>query len=459
MEPVSDSISCLKKIDMKKNWLYIPILSMAFSPAIAQNKERPNIIIIYPDDLGYGDIGITGHPDIKTPNLDRMALDGMRFTNYYSASPASSASRYSLLTGRYPIRSGFRWVLNPDSEKGIHPTELTLAEMLKKQGYTTAIYGKWHLGSTKKEYLPLQNGFDEYIGFPYSNDMIPPKYPDIALMCGNDTLEVNPDQSKLTVLYTEKTVSFIKKHRKEKFFIYVPYAMPHTPLHPGKNFIGKSKRGAYGDAVEEIDWGVGEILQALKEEGLDENTIVWFMSDNGPWLLQKEAGGSAGLFRDGKGSTWEGGMRVPCFVQWPKHIQSEINENIVNAMDVYATCIKLADGDIPTDRVVDGQNITSYLTKNNKVKEKEDVPFFYYGIDNQLMAVRKNSWKLHVKTYSQLGFDYFPEKQILLFNLYNDPSEKYDLSDKYPDIVKELTQLIEKQNKADRAEGSFFDKK
>lgn len=444
---------------MKKSCLFIPALTMALSPAAAQNnKERPNIIIIYPDDLGYGDIGITGHPDIKTPNLDKMALNGLRLTNYYSASPASTASRYSLMTGRYPIRSGFRWVLNPDSEKGIHPDELTLAEMLKSQGYATAIFGKWHLGSTKKEYLPLQNGFDEYVGLPYSNDMLPPKYPDIALMNGNDTIEMNPDQSKLTALYTEKTISFIKKHKKEKFFIYVPYAMPHVPLYPGKNFAGKSKRGTYGDVVEEIDWGVGQILQALKNEKLDKNTIVWFMSDNGPWLIKNEEGGSAGLFRDGKGSTWEGGVRVPCFVQWPQHIRSEVNENIVNAMDVYATCIKLAGGEIPADRTVDGQNISSYLLKGNDAKEKEDTPFFYYGIENQLMAVRKGIWKLHIKTYSQLGVDYFPGKRVLLFNLYNDPSEKYDLSDKYPEIVKELTQLIENQNEAARKEGSFFGK-
>lgn len=442
---------------MNKKHLTLPLFALALSPLVAQETTPPNIVIIYPDDLGYGDIGITGHPDIKTPHLDKMALDGMRFTNYYSASPASTASRYSLLTGRYPIRSGFRWVLNPDSERGIHPKELTLAEALKQQGYTTGIFGKWHLGSTKKEYLPLQNGFDEYLGFPYSNDMIPPKFQDIALMCGNDTLEMNPDQSKLTALYTEKAISFIKKNKDNKFFVYVPFAMPHTPLYPGKNFIGKSKRGAYGDAVEEIDWAVNEILQTLKDEQLDENTIVWFMSDNGPWLIQGKDGGSAGLFRDGKGSTWEGGMRVPCFVQWPAHIKSEVNENIVNAMDVYATCIKLAGGNIPTDRVVDGKDIRSYLTQDTNIEAKEDIPFFYHGLNNRLMAVRKGEWKLHIETYSQLNINYFPDKKILLFNVYNDPSEKYDLSDKYPEIVKELTHYIDKHNESIVAEGNFFD--
>lgn len=442
---------------MKNPCFYIPFLTISVTGMAQNNETYPNIVIIYPDDLGYGDIGVTGHPDIKTPHLDKMATDGMRFTNYYSASPASTASRYALLTGRYPIRSGFGWVLNPDSEKGIHPKELTLAEMLKKQGYTTAIFGKWHLGSTDRKYLPLQNGFDEYVGFPYSNDMIPPKFQDIALMCGNDTLEMNPDQSVLTALYTEQTIAFIKKHKHTRFFVYVPYSMPHTPLHPGKNFVGKSTRGTYGDAVEEVDWGVGEILRVLKEEQLDKNTIVWFMSDNGPWLIQRQDGGSAGLFRDGKGSTWEGGMRVPCFVQWPAHIRSEVNQHTVNAMDVYATCIKLAGGDIPTDRIVDGQDVTAYLTKAHTGEAKKEIPFFYYGINNQLMAVRKNEWKLHVKTYSQLGLDYFAGKLPLLFNLYNDPSEKYDLSDSNPEIVEELQQLIRQQNEAVGATKHFFE--
>lgn len=437
---------------------YLPILTFALTTAKAQQShESPNIIIIYPDDLGYGDIGITGHPDIKTPHLDRMGLEGMRFTNYYSASPASTASRYALMTGRYPVRSGFAWVLNPDSERGIHPEEHILAEALKEQGYATAIYGKWHLGSTKPEYLPLQNGFDEYVGLPYSNDMIPPKFQDIALMNGNDTIEMNPDQSKLTKLYTDKAIDFILRNKENRFFVYLPYAMPHVPLHPGKDFAGKSKRGTYGDVVEEIDWHVGRIFKTLEEEGLDENTIVWFMSDNGPWIIKNEEGGSAGLFRDGKGSTWEGGMRVPCFVQWPKQLNAQLNENVVNAMDVYATCIKLANGNIPTDRIIDGADITSYLINDDAYSEKPKIPFFFYGVNHQLMAVRNGAWKLHVGTYSQTGIDYFNGKLPLLFNLYNDPSEKYDLSEKHPEIVEALTELIEKQNESIHNSKTFFD--
>lgn len=420
------------------------------------NLVKPNIVIIYCDDLGYGDIGVTGHPDIKTPNLDQMAVDGMRFTNYYSASPASTASRYALLTGRYPPRAGFRWVLNPNSERGIHPDELTLAEILKGQGYHTAMFGKWHLGSTKKEYLPLQNGFDEWIGFPYSNDMLPPKYPDIALMCGNDTLELNPDQSLLTGLYTNKAIDFIRRNKEHSFFLYVPYAMPHVPLFPGKAFLGKSKRGLYGDAVEEIDWGVGEILKALKDSGLEDNTIVWFMSDNGPWIIKNEEGGSAGIFRDGKGSTWEGGVRVPCFVYWKGRMLPHTNEEVVTSMDVFATSVWMGGGKVPADRAIDGKNMARYLAYE-EISPKEETPFFYFGVEHQLMAVRKGPWKLHVKTYSQTGVDYFEGKIPLLFNLYEDPSEKYDLSDQFPDVVKELSTFIDDKLKEIKETGSFFD--
>lgn len=432
------------------------LLTLPFVQGSAQEikNERPNIIIVYCDDLGYGDLSITGHPHIKTPHIDRMAMEGIRFTNYYSASPASTASRYSLLTGRYPSRSGFNWVLDPKSQIGIHPDELTIAEILKQSGYATAMYGKWHLGSTKKEYLPLQNGFDEYIGLPYSNDMIPPNYPDIALLCGNDTIEVNPDQSGLTELYTQKAISFIKEHKKEPFFVYLPYAMPHVPLYPGKAFEGKSLRGLYGDVVEEIDWAMGEIFKTLKQEGVDDNTIVWFLSDNGPWILKNEEGGSSGLFRDGKGSTWEGGVRVPCIVRWPDRIKTQINENIITAMDIYATCSWIGTGKIPQDRVIDGENIASYLGFD-EIKEKPDTPYYYFGIGNRLMAVRHGKWKLHVKTYSQLGLKYFEDELPLLFNLENDPSEKYNLASQYPEIVKELSASLEEKIKEVNRTGNF----
>ena len=422
-------------------------------------KDKPNIIIIYCDDMGYGDIGINGHPGIKTPHIDQMAMEGMRFSNYYSASPACTASRYALLTGRYPIHSGFRWVLNPDSERGIHSQEKTLAEGMKEAGYRTAIFGKWHLGSTQRSYLPLQNGFDEYVGLPYSNDMIPPKYPDIALMHGNDTLEMNPDQSKLTSLYTKHALDFIRRNRKDNFFLYLPYAMPHVPLHPGKSFVGSSQRGAYGDVIQEIDYYVGQLLNEIKKLGIAKNTIVWFMSDNGPWLLQKEQGGSAGLFKDGKGSTWEGGMRVPCIVWNPGRVTpGAVNNNLVNAMDIYKTSIAFAQGKEPVGPHLDGENIATYLSEANVQCDSAARTFFYYGVDNALMAVRRGNWKLHVKTYSQLGKTYFNDELPLLFNLAEDPSENYNLAGTHPTLVKELQKLIADQNKRVGEEGTFWDR-
>ena len=430
------------------------LMGIAF-PGSAKEQKSPNIILIYCDDMGYGDLGITGHPNIKTPNLDKMALEGTRFTNYYSASPASTASRYAMLTGKYPPRSGFGWVLNPDAKIGIHPLEITQAEALKSKGYKTAMYGKWHLGSTKKEYLPLQNGFDEYIGLPYSNDMIPPLWQDIALMSGNDTLEMNPDQSKLTELYTSKAIQFIKDNKKEKFFIYLPYAMPHVPLHPGKKFEGHSTRGKYGDVIEEIDWAVGEIIAALKKEKIENNTIIWFISDNGPWIIKGEEGGSAGLFRDGKGSTWEGGVRVPCIAYCPALIKPSVNDSIVSAMDVYATNLWLSGYQLPDEHITDGENIASYLGYE-EATPKQDNCYIYFGLGQKPFAIRVGKWKLHLNTYSQTGKKYFNGKVPLLFNLETDPSEEHDVSEKNQEIVKQLTQLFHSKVNEITSSGCFY---
>lgn len=440
--------------------LALPVIATYSPPSYAKDmkEKQPNIILVYCDDMGYGDLSITGHPHIKTPNIDKMALSGIRFTNYYSASPASTASRYAILTGRYPSRSGFRWVLDPTSPRGIHPEELTVAELLKEKGYATAIYGKWHLGCTRKEFFPLQNGFDEYVGLPYSNDMIPPAYQDIALLNGNDTIAMNPDQSQLTELYTQHTISFIKKHKKEPFFVYLPYAMPHVPLHPGKNFEGRSKRGTYGDVVEEIDYFVGQILETLRQEGLEKKTLVWFISDNGPWILKKEDGGSSGLFKDGKGSTWEGGVRVPCIAYWPGRFEGAINENIVTAMDVFATNVCLGGAELPHDRPIDGYDLRRYLNFTD-VQEKPATPYFYFGIENRLMAVRVGKWKLHIKTYSQIGKDYFGGELPLLFNLDTDPSELYNQAAQNPEIVKLLQELIDNKLKEIHSSGNFYDQK
>jgi arylsulfatase len=426
----------------------------------AENEDRTinrlNIIIFYCDDLGYGDLGITGHPTIRTPHLDRMAMNGIRFTNYYSASPASTASRYSLLTGRYPARSGLRWVLGSDDERGIHPKEITMAEALKEQGYNTAIFGKWHLGN-RKEYFPLQNGFDKWIGIPYSNDMLPPRHPDLPLMNGNEVEELNPNQKYFTERFTREAIAFMEENKDNPFFIYLPYTMPHTPLYPGDAFKGVSRRGLYGDTVEEIDWAVGEILHSLKELDIKENTLVWFTSDNGQWAIQGVEGGSAGLFRDAKGSSWEGGVRVPSFVLWEGQIEpGGVNMEIVTAMDIFTTVLWLGGAEKPSDRKIDGQNIASFLGFD--VAPKEDRPHFFFGNPfHDLMGVRKGQWKLHVQTASQLGIDYFDGKLPLLFNINEDPSEKYDLSDKSPEIVEELKLLIKNKLSEVEKTGSFFD--
>lgn len=437
-------------------FLSISFIALSCSGALRDDQNnKPNIVIIFCDDLGYGDLTSYGHPTIKTPNLDRMASEGMKFTNFYSGSPACTASRYALLTGRYPIRSGFGWVLSPRSPRGMHPEEITLAEGMKNAGYSTAMFGKWHLGVTKTEYLPLQNGFDEFLGLPYSNDMIPPKWKDIPLIDGNDTLEHNPDQTKLTKMYTERAVDFIERKKDDPFFLYVPYAMPHVPLMPGEDF-NSSERGAYGDVVEEIDWGVGQIMKALKAQGIAENTLVFFTSDNGPWIIKNEKGGSSGLLRDGKGSTWEGGMRVPGIAWWPGTVEAgTIQTQRASTLDLYHTAFSLTGQNVPKDRPVDGRDISEIL--QNGTTENDD-PYFYYGLNNKLMAVRKGPWKLHTVTYSQTGLDYFEGKLPLLFNLSIDPSEKYEVSDNNPEVVAELQQLIATHQKQLESEPTFFDK-
>lgn len=418
------------------------------------DRNPPNIILVFCDDLGYGDLKSYGHPTLATPHLDQMAAEGMLFTQFYSASPACTASRYALLTGRYPIRSGFDWVLYPKSKRGVHPEEHTLAEGLKAAGYRTACFGKWHLGSTQSEYLPLQNGFDTYVGLPYSNDMIPPKWPDIALLSGNDTLGVNPDQRLLTGLYTQQAIDFMKEKDPAPFFVYLPFAMPHVPLHPGAKFEGRSLAGTYGDVVEEIDDAVGRIRSALEEAGLSENTLILFTSDNGPWIIKGPKGGSAGHLRDGKGSTWEGGMRVPGIACWPGTISpGQVQRAPANTMDWYPTLLNLAGQSIPEDRDIDGDDLMPLLQGDTLL----DRPFFYYGPGNRLQAVRKGPWKLHRITSSQTGIDYFEGQLPLLFNLEEDPGERFDRSAEHPELVLQLGLLLKRHEAEAVMAGTYWD--
>ena len=433
---------------------YLLILLFSLFSESERTLETPNIIIIFFDDMGYGDLGCYGHPTIRTPHMDRLASNGIKFTNFYSGSPACTASRYALLTGKYPIESGFGWVLYPNSERGIHQDEETLAEILKDNGYKTSCIGKWHLGSTRNSYLPLQNGFDEYFGLPYSNDMIPPRRESIPLYNGNDTLELDPDQTWLTKKYTEKAVNFIKDQNDNPFFLYIPHAMPHIPLHRSPAFQDTSARGLYGDVIEELDWSVGQIIETLKSEGLWNNTILWVISDNGPWIIKNEQGGSSGLLRDGKGSTWEGGMRVPSLLHWPgKNKEFNLMTAHTSVLDIFETLSRFGNRSQESRKW--GRDLSDYLRDGSG--QLTEVPFFYYGLSNRLFAVRKGPWKLHIETYSQTGIDYFEGELPLLFHLDQDPSEKYNVAEIFPEIVSDLQIELANHQKEISARGNYWD--
>jgi arylsulfatase A len=421
-------------------------------------NSKPNFIIIFCDDLGYGDLGIFGHPTIKTPHLDRMAFEGQKWTNFYVAASVCTPSRAAIMTGRYPIRSGMcssaRRVLFPDSTGGLPEREVTIAEALKDQGYTTGCIGKWHLGHLP-QFLPTNNGFDSYYGIPYSNDMncvnpdhreafweAKPEYFDVPLMQDLEEIERPADQTTLTKRYNQKAVDFIKSHKDQSFFLYLAHNLPHVPLFVSKDFRGKSERGLFGDVVEEIDSGVGMILDTLRKEGLATNTLVVFTSDNGPWLTYYDHGGSAGLLKEGKGATWEGGMREPTIFWWPGKIKRGVVSDIGSTLDLFATFCKLADAKIPQDRIMDSYDLSDPLF--GKGKSPRETMFYYRG--SELYAVRKNQYKVHFITQTA----YYSEnpKMIhnppLLYDLGVDPGEKYNIAREHPEIIEELKKVVEK---------------
>ena len=401
--------------------------------------QKPNIVYIFADDLGYGDLSCYGAKDINTPNIDQIAKQGIKFTEFYSASSVCSPSRAALLTGRYPQRMGINTVFFPESFTGIPDTEITIPEILKEKGYATGIVGKWHLGH-HYQYLPLQQGFDEYFGIPYSNDM-----ESVVYMRGNEVESYKVKQQYITKTYTKEAQKFITKNKDNSFFLYIAHSMPHVPLYASEEFIGTSKRGLYGDVVQELDWSVGQILKSLREHGILENTLIVFSSDNGPWLAMKEDGGSAGDLREGKTFTFDGGMKVPTVAMWKNRIpQGIINNEVASQMDWFPTIANITGSSIPKGLVIDGLDISKVLT--DKGNRKNSDLLFLDG--KQLQGYRSGQWKVKLP---YKGFRGNKWKQLvkahdtLLFNLNTDPGEKNNLFEKYPEKAKEiLKEMIEK---------------
>ncbi|MGI8784713.1 MAG: sulfatase family protein [Acidobacteriota bacterium] len=432
-------------------------MALACTVAALAQQRPPNVVLIFTDDQGYADVGVFGAKKFRTPNLDRMAREGVRLTSFYTAQPVCSASRAALLTGSYPNRVGIHGALGPTARHGIHANEKTLAEIVKERGYATAIYGKWHLGH-HPPFLPQRHGFDDYYGLPYSNDMWPKhptsKFPDLPLIEGEKTLELNPDQSRLTTSYTERAVRFIEKNKERPFFLYVAHNMPHVPLFVSQRHKGKSRSGLYGDVIQEIDWSVGELLKALKRHGLEKDTLVLFTSDNGPWLSYGEQAGSAGKLREGKGTTFEGGVRVPFIARWPGRIAAgSVSDEPVMTIDVLPTVARLTGGRLP-DHKIDGKDVWSILSGDSKARSPHEALFFYYG-QNELQAVRSGRWKLFFPhTYRTLEgrpggrggqpVDYSNRKAGLeLYDLQSDRNETTNVADRHPDVVGRLEALGE----------------
>ncbi|MEO6597767.1 MAG: sulfatase [Planctomycetota bacterium] len=433
--------------------------------------QHANLVVIFIDDMGYADIGPFG-ATIPTPNLDRMAKEGMKFTDFVVSSAVCSASRAALLTGCYHRRVGIGGALGPDAQIGISDQETTIAQLCKQKGYATACFGKWHLGHHPK-FLPLQHGFDEYFGLPYSNDMWPlhpayahlPKdaqqrkegYPDLPLIEGNRIAiaEVTgEDQAQLTTWYTEHAVSFIERNKEKPFFLYVPHSMVHVPLFVSDKFKGKSQQGLYGDVVMEIDWSVGQILEALQKNGLDDNTLVIFTSDNGPWLSYGNHAGSSGPLREGKGTMFEGGVREPTIMRWPGHVPAGATcSELASTIDILPTIANLIGADLPKHKI-DGLDIRPLIFGTEGAVSPHEVFYCYYG-GGQLQAVRDARWKLHLPhQYATLdgkpgGVDGSPSPYmnkkigLSLYDLRADPGESKDVAAEHPDVVERLQRLAQ----------------
>ncbi|WP_242092308.1 sulfatase family protein [Aestuariivivens sediminicola] len=410
----------------------------------AVKNERPNIIMVYMDDMGYGDLECYGNPVIKTPHLNKMAAEGIKFTSFYAPSSVCTPSRAGLLTGRYPVRNAPN-NFGPESTNGLPLSEVTIANVLKESGYATGIIGKWHLGHLP-EYLPTSRGFDYFYGLPYSNDMILPWCPwltekDKLFLYENDkpVKEIGKNQDRLMLDYSDKAIAFIKEHKKKPFFLYLAHAMPHLPISAPEEFKNKSKGGLYGDVIETIDWTIGELIKILKDEGLEERTLVVFTSDNGPWHnlpdrmladgVEPWHTGSTGTFSGSKMTTYEGGSRVPAIMYWPNTIEkNRINQDIVTGLDLFPTFAALAEGELPTQYPIDGKSLVE-LIKENKSSPRTA---FMYCKGKTIEAIRDHEWKLRITEADGLE----------LFNLYEDPSEFYNRASEFPEKVNVLKAKI-----------------
>ena len=414
---------------MRKSILPIAAgLACSVSVLHAANEKRPNIIVIFTDDLGYGDLACNGSKLNRTPNLDYMAANGIRFTDCYAAANVSTPSRAALLTGQYPIRTGLVDVIHPPSNRGIRAESITMAEMLKDAGYYTGMIGKWHLGD-KKEFLPLQNGFQEYFGIPYSNDMKPCIY-----LRGNEIENTDVDQTQLTKTYTKETLRFLDENKSRPFFLYLAHNMPHTPLFASEQFKDKSANGLYGDVIEELDWSVGEVMKKLHDLKIEENTLIVFSSDNGPWLVQGKDAGSPAPYFQGKFTTWEGGHRVPTIAYWKGTVKPKVYTGLCTLMDWFPTFASLGKAKLPTDRIIDGQNLSNVLLKNGKRKNEE----FYFFLGATIKGYRSGDYKIlnpeKENVGKKNGTEVFsvPAHAKVLYNVRKDVHEDTDLSAKDP---------------------------